>query len=379
MRWTLLIVGLNGAIIFYTMASAALGPFHRYDLLQGTGMTFKVLETAAIIYFLSQGHQLIALALIVLVATTSRMAIRRLVQQRLVPQIKFAVRYISRSMAREMISYGAYSFLIVIATIVIFNTDNIVIGIFVSTEAVTYYAIALTIMQYLRNIVQTAGVPLITAISHMEATGNLDEVAKMSEKMMKYLFYLCTCFCCGVLVFSSEFIQLWMGPGFELTVTVLWLLLLPAIIYLPQATSNSILFGIGKHRLLFFILLGEAVANIVLSLILVQFYGVIGVALGTAIPQVIIYSSIYPILYHRVLKAEVKRFYLNGAGMALLGAAVTISVGLVLKSRMAIDSWSAFCLSMGITVVAFSAVFMLFILDSEDKARLRALLARRTG
>jgi len=379
MRLTLIIVGINGALIFFTMAASALGPFHRYDLLQVVGMTFKVIETAAIIYFLSQGYQLIALALIVLAATAARMLVRRIMQQRLVPQIKFALKYVSREMARKMIHYGTYSFLIVLASIVIFNTDNIVIGIFVSTSAVTYYAIALTVMQYLRNIVQTAGVPLVTAISHMEATSNLDEVAKLSEKMMKYLFYLCTCFCCGVLVFSTEFVNLWMGPGFELTVTVLWLLLIPAIIYLPQATSNSILFGIGKHRLLFFVLSAEALANIVLSLILVHFYGVKGVALGTAIPQVIIYSAIYPVLYHRVLKADVRRFYRIGVEMIALAAAVTVPVGLLMKSQISIDGWAPFCLAAGITTVVFAMVFVLFILESEDRARVRNLIFRRSG
>jgi len=377
MRWTLLIVGVNAAVVFYTMACTALGPFHRYDLLNAIGMTFKILETAAIIYFLSIGYELIALALIVFAATTAKLGVSRITQQRIVPQIRFGVKFISKAMGKEMISYGMYSLLIVIATIVIFNTDNIVIGIFVSTEAVAYYAIALTVMQYLRNIVQTAGVPLITSISHMEATGGIDEVGGMSRKMMKYLFFLCTSFCCSVIIFGDVFVELWMGPGFEQTVTILWILAAPAIIYLPQATSNSILFGIGKHKLLFYVVAGEALANIVLSLILVQYHGIVGVALGTAIPQLIIYGSIYPYYYHRALKADLKQFYSTAVAMMALGGLVTVPIAMGMRELMVIDTWLEFCLGALGVIVAFGAGFILIVLDKEDRVWLWAKLKRK--
>ncbi|MCK4462560.1 MAG: polysaccharide biosynthesis C-terminal domain-containing protein, partial [candidate division Zixibacteria bacterium] len=207
---------------------------------------------------------------------------------------------------------------------------------------------------------------------------NLKVVADMSERILKYLFYLCTGACCGILIFGADFIRLWMGPGFELTVDILYILAVPAIIFLPQVASNSILFGIGKHRLLLVILAVEAVANIALSLVLVFKIGILGVALGTAIPQIIIYSFVYPIAYHRVLKASVKRFYVNGLRSIFLGVAFACPVGLLIREYLATKNWTGFSIGVILTGLVILAGFVWLVLKREDRRRIWSSL-RKSG
>ena len=53
---------------------------------------------------------------------------------------------------------------------------------------------------------------------------------------------------------------------------------------LAQSASGRILFGMAGHKNLAWIVLAEGVANLILSMLLVRPYGIVGDALGTAIP-----------------------------------------------------------------------------------------------
>ena len=378
MRWTLIVVGVSTAIKFYAIPATSIGPFHRYDIRNTIGVFYRLAGAAVQIYYLSIGYGIVTLAVINLGTTAFGSITSRLAQQRLVPQIKFSRRYLNKDTIRKMLSYGSYSFLITIVNLIILSSDNVIIGITLSATYVTYYAIALTVMMYLRSLMNAIGVPLVPAISHFEATDNLKVVADMSERILKYLFYLCTGACCGILIFGADFIRLWMGPGFELTVDILYILAVPAIIFLPQVASNSILFGIGKHRLLLVILAVEAVANIALSLVLVFKIGILGVALGTAIPQIIIYSFVYPIAYHRVLKASVKRFYVNGLRSIFLGVAFACPVGLLIREYLATKNWTGFSIGVILTGLVILAGFVWLVLKREDRRRIWSSL-RKSG
>ena len=70
--------------------------------------------------------------------------------------------------------------------------------------------------------------------------------------------------------------------------TVMQILLISVVLGSANTTSAGIVYGMEKHKRLAFWAIGEAVANLVLSIILVQKIGIYGVAWGTAIPSIFI-------------------------------------------------------------------------------------------
>src|SRR5690606_26477658 len=54
----------------------------------------------------------------------------------------------------------------------------------------------------------------------------------------------------------------------------------------PIEVVRQVLYGMGRVRFPAVVYLAEAIANVVLSLVLVEFWGLYGVALGTTIPLV---------------------------------------------------------------------------------------------
>jgi len=371
LRITLILIGLNEAVRFFFITRSALGPFHRYDVGNAIDILGAIANALVIVYFISKGYELITLAIITIVTALTKFTIRSVYQKRLVPEVEYRIKYIDKQTIKELFEYGLVSFFIVISWLVIFSSDNIIIGIFRTATDVTYYSIALTLITYLRTLMWSIGVPLVPTVSHMEATtSKLGEINELHTKLSNYLYFFSTTICVGIILFGSNFIYLWMGPDFQKTVTVLHLLIIPAAIYLPQVMSNAILLGTGKHRPLLYILIGEASSKIILSLVLIQFWGIYGVALGTAIPQTVVYLFIYPRVYHKITRASLSRFYLNSLKMVIAGVLFTCPIGLLIKYYLLFDGWPGFIAAVVIVGATASVGFWWKIMVSDDKTRI---------
>jgi O-antigen/teichoic acid export membrane protein len=87
-----------------------------------------------------------------------------------------------------------------------------------------------------------------------------------------------------LILLGDTLIRSWISPAMLAAVPVLQILAIAVAIRVGTATGNTLLKGSGQHRLLAFTNLGTGVANIVLSILLVNRYGLVGVAVGTLIP-----------------------------------------------------------------------------------------------
>ncbi len=369
MKISLIFVGFNNATYFFFMPIAALGPFHRYDLLNSIEITKSIVVALLIYYFVINGYGIVAMGAITFTTSLIAFIIRRIVQQRLVPQIEINRKYVDREQIRNLVNYGGISFFIVIAWLIIFNTSNILIGMFISTAAVTIYSIAGTLINYLRVIITAIGTPLVPTVSHLESTSQFEEINKIYKKSTRYLFFLSASICLGMFFFVDDFINLWMGPGFQETIEILYILIIPASIYLPQIMANSILLGIGKHKSLLIILIIEAISNIILSLILIRYYGIFGVAMGTIIPQSIIYIFIFPIIFHRIIKADIKQFYIQNTKIILYCIIVIAPIGYLLNQYLTFDNWLGFIFKVFIVGLFGLGLFWFKIIEDDDKLR----------
>jgi O-antigen/teichoic acid export membrane protein len=90
--------------------------------------------------------------------------------------------------------------------------------------------------------------------------------------------------------------------------TVMQILLLSVVFGSATTTAGGIVYGMGQHKRIAFWGIGEAAANLILSVILVRRIGVYGVAWGTTIPSVIIEVLLWPVFISRLVKISVRTF-----------------------------------------------------------------------
>ncbi len=376
---TLVVIGVNQAVTYMMIPFAALLPFHRTDIINYFEIGTLLVQTAIIILLLELGYGLVAMSLLILGLNIVTHLWRYTIRVRLFPKVKFSMSAISSEKTKELLSYGSTSLLIVASWIVIFQTDSIVIGRFISMEAVAIYAVPAMIITQLRNSINAIAIPIIPTISHIEAEKDDAKIMDIYFKSTRYLYYLSAFICIGVLMFGGPFILLWVKEGFTESITVLHVLIVPASIYLPQMIANSVLFGVSKHKILFYILAAEGVANIALSLALVEPYGILGVALGTAIPQAIIYLFIYPIVFHRAMTSPVWVFYRTALRSATWAVVFTLPVAYLAANLLTPDTWPRLIGGCLLVSLAMLAGFSVVILQADDRARIIESLKSRFG
>jgi O-antigen/teichoic acid export membrane protein len=195
------------------------------------------------------------------------------------------LKYVDRASFRHMVNYGGTTFLVIVAARLRFRTDELVLGTMMSTIAVTWFNIGARIVDYSQEFVTSLSQIFVPMASQSEATGNLDRVRKIYLAGNRACAFLILPVTAILIVFGKHIIRIWVGARYvPHSYPVLVVMIIPFALMLSQAASGRVLFGLGKHRILATITVIEGVANLILSIALVPQLGIVGDALGTAIP-----------------------------------------------------------------------------------------------
>jgi O-antigen/teichoic acid export membrane protein len=200
------------------------------------------------------------------------------------PALRLRPRYFSTLRWREVTTFSVYLFVIQLASQVCFNIDNVVIGASLGPALVAVYTIALRLAEYQRRLCDQFSGMLFPVV--MGFGKNVEALRGALIEGNRVAVTLVTGASVVLIGFSGPLIRHWMGPAFDGSVAPFVLLALAGVVIVSQAASSNVLIACGEHRLVAAIWIGEAIGNLLLSIILVRWMQLTGVALGTLLPLV---------------------------------------------------------------------------------------------
>jgi len=280
----------------------------RHDVISAVNIIILLLRNASIYILLSKGFGIVAMAWAQFFCTLLEYTIVTAIAQK---HLKFKTSDFRpmASRARELIGYSSYTFIFNVGSTLISQLDSLVITIFREVALVTPYSLAFRLFAYATDVLGSLIDNITPVFSQDEGAGNL---APMIEKFMlttKIACVFAVLLFSGIAIYGQSFITRWIDRDYT-QIPILILVLAPAyLISACQRPSMSILFAVSRHRVLAYILVAEGLANLLLSILLVQHYGIIGVAVGTAIPTMINYSVIIPLYVCHVLEIPGRYYY----------------------------------------------------------------------
>jgi len=375
-RETLIVVGVYLGTRFYLLPfGGSLGGFQRHDINAALQMAEEVVRVAALVWLLANGYSLVALAAAILAVSVVRQLVALVWLRRLFPHVRIDLKLADRKTAATLFDYSRISFGITLAWLIIFNTDTVLLGLLGSAAAAGVYAPGAQMMLYFRNIVNSIGSPLTTAVSHWESNQDIEIVRRVYLKGIKYTSYLSFFIAVGVIIWAEPFVRLWLPPEFAGAAPVMVILSVSTAVFIPQILGNAILFGMGQHRYLLYVLICEASLKILLSFLLIKPYGITGMAFAAAIPQLLLYTTLYPRMIGRVLQISALRIVRRSFASGIHAAIVAIPTALLAKTLLPPESWLAF---FGGTVIVTLVTMIagLPILDTADRSRLKRIIYR---
>jgi len=274
-----------------------------------------------------------------------------------------------------LFNYSRITFGITAAWLIIFNTDTVLLGLLSSATLAGVYAPGAQLMLHLRNAVNVVATPLTAAVSQLEAEGNWEAIQRLYLRGLRYTSYLSFFMAVGVILYARPFVALWLEPEFAEAAEVMRILAVAGAFFIPQIIGNAVLFAIDKHGLLLRVLVLEAALKIILSFILIKPYGLIGMAIAAAAPQLLLYVSIYPVMLARALKISTVTIMLTSLRSGLMAMFVTLPVVVIVRQLLPPTNWPWFFANLAIVFVP-AMIGAYFILESPDRARVRAFLNR---
>jgi O-antigen/teichoic acid export membrane protein len=282
---------------------------HRYDMTSSVSIVQTCVRAAGIVYLLRTGHGILSLAIWDLCTWSISNTVLILLCFRVYPQLKVVFTRPDRETFLKLWNYSLYAFLINIAIQVTYYTDNMVVGAFLSPAAVTLYAIGGILITYARQIVSSMTTTFTPLASTFEAEGSDDNLRRLLIHGTRAALIVSLPIEVALFFRGHTFIRLWMGDQYaQVSGTVMQILLLSVVFGSATTTAGGIVYGMGQHKRIAFWGIGEAAANLILSIILVRRIGVYGVAWGTAIPSVVIEVLFWPVFISRLVKISVRTF-----------------------------------------------------------------------
>jgi O-antigen/teichoic acid export membrane protein len=278
---------------------------------------------------------------------------------------------------RRILSFSVYVLLLNAGARLMFETDALVIGAFMNVESIPFYAVANTFVIYLMDfIVAIAAVvsPMATKLKTEENLDRLREIFLTWSKVALSVSILAGLF---LIVFGPRLIGWWIGPSFERpSGEVLQILMLSSLVFLPvRGVALPILVGVGKPAIPAFALVTAGLLNLGLSMLLARPLGLAGVALGTAIPNVL-FAVFVLIVACRELQISLPSYVNYVVPRAALGALAPLAVLLWFKLVLQVEGFAGLVAAGLAMVVLFSVTWVFFVYRDDPYVDLRTHLVR---
>ncbi len=295
-RIAVMIIGVTTSIgMSVGVFGGVLSALNRYDLNSAVTVFQLAIRVTGVVIVLRTGHGIVAIALCELGAACFGNLLLLLLTRRIYPQLSVRLLNPNRVVLRQLWSYSLYAFLITAALQLVYQTDNLVVGAFVSTSAVTLYAIGNSLCRYTDQLVGAMTLTFVPAASTYETAGDTERLRGLYRNGTRAMMSISLPVLTTLMIRGKTFIGLWMGPMYVQTSGTILMILATALFFsLSNNTASAIAYGTEKHKVTAKWAVAEAVLNLSLSITLAHWFGVYGVALGTLIPSLFIQLIVWP-------------------------------------------------------------------------------------
>ncbi|HEV2578509.1 MAG TPA: oligosaccharide flippase family protein [Acidobacteriaceae bacterium] len=194
---------------------------------------------------------------------------------------------ITRSMARDLFGEGALFFLLQIHSLIIFNSDNLVIAHFLGAAEVTPYSVTWRLCSY-ASMFQTLLIPsLWPAFSEAYHRADLTWIRKTYSRIVRGTL---TAVCAAALILGllgRPLIRIWAGSAAVPSSLLLWLMCGWVLLLACGLNQAVLLSATSRIRLQAAYSIIGAAANLALSIYLVRLIGTPGVLIGTLVSYIL--------------------------------------------------------------------------------------------
>jgi O-antigen/teichoic acid export membrane protein len=210
-------------------------------------------------------------------------------------------------LASRIFTSGGQFFLMQLAGLVVFNSDNLVIAHFLTPAQVTPYSVTWRLVSYITAAQVLLFPAMWPAYSEAWTRGDLGWIRRAYGRLERLTALTLAGGGVVLLFFGERVIRIWAGPAAVPTPGLLRLMCVWMVIFAVTTNQACLMAATNRIRRQAIAAALSAAANLALTLYWVRTLGLIGVLLGTVVSYVMFVLGVQMWEVHRILNPGEKR------------------------------------------------------------------------
>jgi O-antigen/teichoic acid export membrane protein len=282
-------------------------------------------------------------------------------------KIKISFKKVDKSLFKEVMVFSSYIFLNLIISKLYDTTDQVLLGIYSGTAAISTYAIGTMFTGYFSGFSSAISNVFLSKVTRMTTKETSDEeLSNLFIRIGRLQYIVVSIALSGFIIFGKEFIILWVGKDYELSYTIAIIILIPMIVSLLQSMGGVILQAKNMQKFKTIINATVAVGNVFLSILFVQWWGPVGAAIGTAIAFFIGNVLIINVYYWKKVQINIPDFWKNIIFMSV-PLMISLLFGFTINGKFPVYSWLLFSIKISIFTIVFLILMWITAMNRYEK------------
>lgn len=235
---------------------------------------------------------------------------------------------------------------------IINGTDNVVISSFLNLSLVGIYTNYLSLITMTNTLLSSSYKAITASFGNLIVMEDKNMQESIFEKINFAGHLLYSFVSIAFIILINKFITLWIGKSYLLPISVVIVICINFYIDGMRQCLDSIKDASGTYNEDKYIPLIQSIINIVLSIILVKFIGILGVVLGTLISNILLPCWNRPyIIYKYVFKSSPKKYYINYIKNFFINIIITLIICFIIN-----------LINLKVSLINFIVLIILYVL-----------------
>ncbi len=211
-----------------------------------------------------------------------------------VPEIRIRFSFLNKATFRSMGSFGLQMQVSRFSSFLSEKYDEFLLGYFSSLGNVTFFNLANRVTRLGKFFPLQLFQQVAPVAAELNANKDEHRLNELFFEATKYMTVFSAPIFLFIFIFAELLITTWLGAGYEMTIYLLRILAIGQLVnLLVSAPGNSIIPNLGVPKYLMYEGIISLAVNLVLSFVLIKYYGIVGAAIGTTAATLIASTYIY--------------------------------------------------------------------------------------
>lgn len=248
-----------------------------------------------------------------------------------------------------------------IKNFILYRSDEMLVGIFVSVTQVAFYGNYTIITNKLNFLVNILSDGINAGVGNLVAEGDEKNIMKVFWELTAVRFFITGAVVFGLLLFIQPFVSCWFGHQYRLSDLIVFLLVFNIFIFLSRGVVENYIAAHGLYSDVW-VAWTELGLNISITLCLAPFFGIVGILLGKILSVFFIALFWKPyFLFSRGLKKSVMVYWRGMAPYYLLFA-VFIGVTFLIRQYLIEPQVTSLPLLIGYGLLTYPLLLLFYFL-----------------